>query len=96
VASQEEEAAMAEKLATPDIPADIKAMSFETALKALEEIVQQLENGEVDLEKSIEMYERGTKLKEHCETKLKSAQARIEMIVPDSGGKVRVTPAEID
>lgn len=87
---------MAEKPATPDIPEDIKAMSFETALKALEAIVQQLENGEVDLEKSIEMYARGTALKEHCEAKLKSAQARIEMIVPEAGDKVRVTPAEID
>jgi exodeoxyribonuclease VII small subunit len=87
---------MAEQAAKAEIPADIKEMSFETALKALEEIVQQLENGEVDLEKSIEMYARGTALKEHCEAKLKSAQARIEMIVPEAGGKVRATPAEID
>ncbi len=86
---------MAETPEKPGIPEDIKAMSFETALKALEEIVQQLENGEVDLEKSIEMYARGTALKEHCEAKLKSAQARIEMIVPD-GGKLKTTPAEID
>ena len=50
---------------------DINNMNFETALKSLEEIVNQLDSGEIDLDKAVEAYERGTKLKEHCEKKLK-------------------------
>ena len=49
---------------------DINNMNFETALKSLEEIVNQLDSGEIDLDKAVEAYERGTKLKEHCEKKL--------------------------
>ena len=59
---------------------DINNMNFETALKSLEEIVNQLDSGEIDLDKAVEAYERGTKLKEHCEKKLKEAQLRIEKI----------------
>lgn len=65
---------------------DIAALSFEQALKQLEEIVQRLEKGQVDLEDSIEIYERGSKLKAHCEAKLKDAEARIEKIVIGPGG----------
>ena len=59
---------------------DINNMNFETALKSLEEIVNQLDSGEIDLDKAVEAYEKGTKLKEHCEKKLKEAQLRIEKI----------------
>ena len=62
------------------IKEDINNMNFETALKSLEEIVNQLDSGEIDLDKAVEAYERGTKLKEHCEKKLKEAQLRIEKI----------------
>lgn len=61
-----------------ELAAEIKTLSFERALKQLEEIVQKLEKGQVDLEDSIAIYERGTALKAHCEAKLKSAEARIE------------------
>ena len=61
-------------------------MNFETALKSLEEIVNQLDSGEIDLDKAVEAYERGTKLKEHCEKKLKEAQLRIEKIEVDKDG----------
>lgn len=60
---------------------DIAALTFEQALQQLEQIVQRLEKGQVDLEDSIEIYERGSKLKAHCEAKLKDAEARIEKIV---------------
>lgn len=61
-------------------------MSFEAALKELEGIVQRLEQGEVDLEDSIALYERGQALKSHCEAKLKAAEGRLEKIIV-TGGK---------
>jgi exodeoxyribonuclease VII small subunit len=61
--------------------ADVAGLSFEAALKELEEIVKQLESGEVELERSIDIYERGAALKAHCEKKLKDAQLRVEKIV---------------
>ena len=64
----------------------IEALSFEGALKELEAIVSRLEQGEVDLEDSIALYERGQALKTHCEKKLKSAEGRLEKIVMGSNG----------
>ncbi len=78
--------AKAPKNADATLPADIQKMSFEAALDELEEIVQQLESGDVDLEKSIEIYSRGAQLKQHCDAKLKNAQARIDKIVTDGDG----------
>ena len=62
-------------------------LSFEDALKRLEEIVRTLEKGEAPLDQSIELYQEGDKLKRHCEARLKSAQARIEQIAFGSDGK---------
>lgn len=59
---------------------DIAGLAFEKALAQLEEIVNKLESGKVDLEQSIAIYERGRTLKEHCEKLLKDAEARIEKI----------------
>ena len=59
---------------------DIKSMSFEQALAALEEIVDNLERGDVPLEQSISIYERGEALKKHCDTLLKAAEDRVEKI----------------
>lgn len=61
-------------------------MSFEGALKELEAIVARLEQGEVDLDDSIALYERGQVLKAHCEAKLKSAESRLEKIVMGETG----------
>jgi len=76
------------------IPEDIQKLSFEEALKALEEIVAKLESGEVSLEDSIEIYTRGTHLKRHCENKLKLAEARIEKIALGNEGEPRLEPYE--
>jgi exodeoxyribonuclease VII small subunit len=57
-----------------------KDITFEQALKSLEEIVDQLNDGEMELEKAISAYEKGMKLKNICEAKLKNAQERIELI----------------
>jgi exodeoxyribonuclease VII small subunit len=59
---------------------DIVAMSFEQALDQLEKIVDDLERGDVPLEQSILIYERGEALKKHCDTLLKSAEDKVEKI----------------
>jgi exodeoxyribonuclease VII small subunit len=66
---------------------DIDKMSFEEALAALEGIVQQLERGDVPLDQSITLYERGEKLRSACQKRLDAAQARIEKIVTGADGK---------
>jgi exodeoxyribonuclease VII small subunit len=66
---------------------NIAAMSFEDALKALEDVVRKLESGEVPLDESIELYERGELLRQHCQARLDAAQARIEKIVAGGDGK---------
>ena len=64
----------------------IEAMSFEDALRALEEIVTQLERGDVPLDKSIDLYSRGEELRAACQKRLDNAQARIEKIVAGADG----------
>ena len=59
---------------------DIKTMSFEQALEALENIVNDLERGDVPLEQSIRIYERGEALKVHCDRLLKAAEDKVEKI----------------
>lgn len=70
---------------------DIAGMSFEDALKALEDVVRKLETGEVPLEDSIGLYERGEALRRHCQARLDAAQARIEKIVAGPDGKATGT-----
>lgn len=75
--------------------ADIKAMSFEQALDALERIVDDLERGDVPLDQSIKIYERGEALKSHCDRLLKSAEDKVERIRLSREGKpVGVEPLD--
>ena len=67
------------------------ALSFEDALKALEEIVRKLESGEVPLDATISLYEQGEQLRKHCQTRLDAAQARIERIVTGANGEAVAT-----
>lgn len=60
---------------------DIAGLSFEDGLRELEQIVRQLEQGDVPLEDSIRIYERGAVLKAYCETKLKEAELKVEKIL---------------
>ena len=76
------------------VPA-VEGLSFEAALAELEHIVSRLEQGEVDLEDSIALYERGTVLKAHCEKKLKGAEARLEKIVIGPDGAKGTEPMEL-
>ncbi|MFW5634152.1 MAG: exodeoxyribonuclease VII small subunit [Erythrobacter sp.] len=77
---------MDEGNSTADGAVDIERMSFEQALAALEQVVRQLESGDVPLDESIALYERGEKLRAACQKRLDAAQARIEKIVTDAGG----------
>src|SRR5205085_5159111 len=75
------------RTAMATFPDDVGELSFEAALARLEEIVRTLEKGEAPLDKSIELYQEGDRLKRHCEARLKDAQARIEQIAFGSDGK---------
>src|SRR3546814_17036673 len=68
-------------------PTAIDALSFEEALRRLEEIVHRLEAGEASLEDSIGLYTQGEALQAHCQAKLASAQARLERIQLGPDGK---------
>jgi exodeoxyribonuclease VII small subunit len=75
----------------------IAALSFEQALAQLEQIVAQLESGQAELERSIALYERGAKLKAHCEARLRQAQLRVEKIVVGRDGAAASSqPADFD
>ena len=67
--------------------ADIKEMSFEASLKQLETIVGRLERGDVELEESIAIYERGEALKDHCDKLLKQAEAKVERLKLNASGE---------
>ncbi|MEO8618178.1 MAG: exodeoxyribonuclease VII small subunit [Sphingomicrobium sp.] len=70
---------------------NIADMSFEAALAELEQIVRTLEQGTAPLDQSIELYQRGDRLKRHCEARLQSAQERIEQISLGPDGKPQGT-----
>ena len=78
-----------------DIPADIAKLNFEDALKELEAIVRQLEEGKGRLDEAIDSYSRGALLKRHCEAKLAEAEARIDKIVIGPDGSVSTAPANL-
>ena len=76
---------------------DIKAMSFEQALRELEGIVDRLEKGDVELEASILIYERGEALKAHCDGLLRKAEARVEKISLNQNGQPNGTePLDVE
>ena len=74
---------------------DIEGLSFEEAMKKLEAVVRDLESGNVELEKSIALYEEGARLKAHCEKKLKEAEEKVARITlgPD-GAPTGTVPVE--
>ncbi len=80
-----------------DAKSDPAKLSFEDALKELEDIVSKLEGGQVSLEQSIAFYERGEKLKQRCEALLKDAEMRIEKITLSADGKPKGTePLDVE
>ncbi|MDO9639317.1 MAG: exodeoxyribonuclease VII small subunit [Pseudotabrizicola sp.] len=79
-----------------DKPAEkpVSGMSFEEAMAALEQVVGQLERGDVALDASIALYERGAALKAHCEARLKDAEEKVELIRAAEGRAIGTTPVE--
>ena len=73
----------------------VAEMSFEDAMRELEAVVGQLESGDVELEASIKLYERGAALKKRCEEKLKEAEEKVAAITLDETGEAKgTTPVE--
>lgn len=76
---------------------DVSAMSFEDALKELEVIVSRLERGDVPLEESITLYEKGDALRRHCDKLLKAAEAKVEKIQLSKNGTASGTePLDVE
>jgi exodeoxyribonuclease VII small subunit len=76
-------------------PRPVEEMSFEEAMRELEQVVGQLERGDVPLEESITLYERGAALKKRCEDRLRAAEEKVQAITADAEGNATGTkPAE--
>jgi exodeoxyribonuclease VII small subunit len=73
---------------------DEQPRTFEASLEALEQIVRELEQGELPLEKSLELFERGIRLSRECQERLSEAERRIEVLLRDNQGRPVVTPFE--
>ena len=69
-----------------------KPKTFETSLEELERIVRELEQGELTLEKSLELFEQGVKLSRDCQERLSQAERRIEILMRDNQGRAAVRP----
>ncbi|RMG54609.1 MAG: exodeoxyribonuclease VII small subunit [Acidobacteria bacterium] len=70
-----------------------KEETFEASLKELEEIVEQLESGDLPLEKSLELFERGIALTRACQRRLDEAERKVEMLI-QQGGEYATVPFE--
>lgn len=74
----------------------VAEMSFEDAMKELEAVVSRLESGDVPLEDSIKLYERGASLKAHCQKKLAEAEEKVAQITLDGEGNPKgTTPVDV-
>jgi exodeoxyribonuclease VII small subunit len=65
---------------------------FEAALARLEEIVQELEKGDIPLEKSLKLFEEGVKLSRVCNKRLQEAERKVEILMKDREGNIRAEP----
>jgi len=75
---------------------DVEQMEFEEALKELEGIVKTLEEGKTSLKESVNLYERGTILKKHCDKILEDIQLRINQISCEKNGELKIKPCETE
>ncbi len=76
---------------TVKIPADIKKLKFEEAMSELEQITRQLEQDTQGLDESINAWTRAMALRTHCENLLEKARLKVEKIVPQEGGNLKLT-----
>tara|TARA_B100000963_G_C22535828_1_gene629745 strand:- start:904 stop:1143 length:240 start_codon:yes stop_codon:yes gene_type:complete len=72
----------------------VEEMSFEDAMRELEKVVSDLERGDVPLEQSIALYERGAQLKKRCQTKLKEAEEKVALITQEGDGNLGLKPVD--
>jgi exodeoxyribonuclease VII small subunit len=77
------------------MPEEKSAPSFESGLLELEQIVKEMESGDLPLERALELYEKGMRLSESCRKQLEAAETRIEMLVR-KGDKVQPEPFRPD
>ena len=75
--------------------APVRPESFEAALDQLEKIVKELENGDLPLERSLELFEKGMELSESCRRQLNAAETRVEVLLKRQG-KVEAAPFELE
>lgn len=66
----------------------VESLSFEDALKELEDVVRRLETGRVKLEEAVAAYERGVALKNHCAKKLSDAKLTVDKLMIDKNGTI--------
>ena len=72
----------------------VEEMSFEDAMREVEKVVSDLERGDVPLEQSIALYERGAQLKQRCQTKLKEAEEKVALITQEGDGNIGLKPID--
>jgi exodeoxyribonuclease VII small subunit len=71
---------------------ELKVKDFESALKSLEEIVQQLEGGDLTLDRALELFEEGIRMSRFCTAKLEEAERKVELLVKKGEGSWQETP----
>jgi exodeoxyribonuclease VII small subunit len=71
---------------------ELKLKDFESALKSLEDIVLQLEGGDLTLDRALELFEDGVKLSRYCTAKLEEAERKVELLVKSPDGTWSETP----
>ena len=72
-----------------DYKEEVEKMSFEESMKALEDLVRELENGGIDLDRSLKIYEKAVILRNRCQTILDDSERRIQKIMETANGTVR-------
>src|SRR4030095_13701924 len=71
-------------------PKDVSSKNFESAMEEIEQVVEQIESGELSLEESLAAYEKGVGLVKFCYQKLNEVEKRIEVLVKDKEGKLQL------
>jgi exodeoxyribonuclease VII small subunit len=71
---------------------ELKVKDFESALKSLEDIVVQLEAGDLTLDRALELFEEGIKVSHFCSSKLEEAERKVEILIKSSDGTMKETP----
>ncbi len=75
---------------------ELRVKDFETALKSLEDIVSQLEAGDLALDRALELFEEGVKISRFCNTKLEEAERKVETLIKAADGSMKEVPFSAD